>query len=217
VNRSLVEMTQNYDAAVRRLESLLAEKELLGKQLQEANERLQALASTDALTGLANKRALEEALQRDLARADRDHTWLTIVISDIDFFKKVNDTYGHLTGDEVLRQVGKAFGSKLRAGDLAARYGGEEFLLILPGSNVVGGKIAAERLRRMIEGLTMLGPSGPFSITSSFGVASICGPGCAGKMKDLIAQADQALYAAKHSGRNRVVASAEDPPARATA
>jgi diguanylate cyclase (GGDEF)-like protein len=212
VNRSLVAMTQNYDAAVRRLESLLAEKELLGKQLQAANDRLSTLASTDALTGLANKRALEEALTRDLARADRDHTWLTIVISDIDFFKKVNDTYGHLTGDEVLRQVGGAFGTKLRAGDLAARYGGEEFLLILPGSNVVGGKIAAERLRRMLEGLIMPGPNGPFSITSSFGVASICGPGCAGKMKDLIARADQALYAAKHSGRNRVVAAVDDTP-----
>ena len=210
VNRSLVEMTQNYDAAVRRLESLLAEKELLGRQLQEANERLSALASTDALTGLANKRALEEALTRDLARADRDQTWLTIVLSDIDFFKKVNDSYGHLTGDEVLRQVGAAFGAKLRAGDLAARYGGEEFLLILPGSNLVGGKIAAERLRRMIEGLSMPGPNGPFKITSSFGVASICGPGCAGKSKQLIAQADAALYAAKRDGRNRVVTATDD-------
>ncbi len=142
VNRSLLEMTQNYDAAVRRLESLLAEKELLGKQLQDANTQLTRLASTDALTGLANKRALEEALVRDLSRAERDQTWLTIVLSDIDFFKKVNDTHGHLTGDEVLRQVGRLFGSKLRGGDLAARYGGEEFLLILPGSNLVGGKIA---------------------------------------------------------------------------
>ena len=206
VNRSLLEMTQNYDAAVRRLETLLAEKELLGKQLVEANTQLTRLASTDALTGLANKRALEEALTRDLARAERDQTWLTIVISDIDFFKKVNDTYGHLTGDEVLRQVGRAFGSKLRGGDLAARYGGEEFLLILPGSNVVGGKIAAERLRKSIEELTMQGPNGPFHITSSFGVASVCGPGCGGKIKDLISRADTALYAAKHGGRNRVVA-----------
>jgi diguanylate cyclase (GGDEF)-like protein len=212
VNRSLLEMTQNYDVAVRRLESLLAEKELLGKQLQEANERLSALASTDALTGLANKRALEEALIRDLARAERDHTWLTVVMSDIDFFKKVNDSHGHLTGDDVLRQVGRAFGSKLRAGDLAARYGGEEFLLILPGSNLVGGKIAAERLRRMIEAMSMRGPNGSFSITSSFGVASIRGPGCAGKIKDLIARADTALYAAKHGGRNRVVAASDDPP-----
>ena len=214
VNRSLVEMTQNYDAAVRRLESLLAEKEALGKQLQAANERLSALASTDALTGLANKRALEEALLRDLARADRDHTWLTIVISDIDFFKKVNDSYGHLTGDEVLRRVGAAFGSKLRGGDLAARYGGEEFLLVLPGSNLVGGKIAAERLGRMIETLIMPGPSGPFSISASFGVASVRGPGCAGKVNELIARADQALYAAKHSGRNRVVAAVDEsvPP-----
>ena len=205
VNRSLIEMTQNYDAAVRRLEALLAEKDELGKQLLEANGQLTRLASTDALTGLANKRALEQALIRDLSRAERDKTWLTIVISDIDFFKKVNDTYGHLTGDEVLRQVGRAFGSKLRGGDLAARYGGEEFLLILPGSNGVGGKIAAERLRKSIEGLAMEGPTGPFNVTSSFGVASVCGPGCAGTMKDLIARADTALYAAKHAGRNRVV------------
>jgi len=205
VNRGLLEMTQNYDAAVRRLETLLAEKDALGKQLVEANAQLTRLASTDALTGLANKRALEEALTRDLARADRDQTWLTIVISDIDFFKKVNDTYGHLTGDEVLRQVGRVFGAKLRGGDLAARYGGEEFLLVLPGSNQVGGKILAERLRKTIEDLRIAGPKEPFSVTSSFGVASVCGPGCAGKIKELIGRADTALYSAKHGGRNRVV------------
>ncbi|HEY0469049.1 MAG TPA: diguanylate cyclase, partial [Polyangiaceae bacterium] len=205
VNRSLLEMTQNYDAAVRRLESLLAEKELLGKQLQDANIQLTRLASMDALTGLANKRALEEALARDLSRAARDQTWLTIVLSDIDFFKKVNDTHGHLVGDEVLRLVGRIFGSKLRGGDLAARYGGEEFLLILTGSNLVGGKIAAERLRKSLEDMSLPGPNGPFKVTASFGVASVCGPGCGGTMKDLIARADAALYAAKHGGRNRVV------------
>jgi diguanylate cyclase (GGDEF)-like protein len=205
VNRSLLEMTQNYDAAVRRLEMLLAEKEALGKQLLEANTQLSRLASTDSLTGLANKRALEEALTRDLARADRDQTWLTILISDIDFFKKVNDTYGHLTGDEVLRQIGRVFAGKMRGGDLAARYGGEEFLLILPGSNAIGGKIVAERLRKTIEELVVQGPKGPFSVTSSFGVASVCGPGCARNIKDLIGRADTALYAAKHGGRNRVV------------
>jgi diguanylate cyclase (GGDEF)-like protein len=203
VNRGLLEMTQNYDAAVRRLESLLAEKETLSKQLIEANSLLSRLASTDGLTGLANKRAFEEALLRDLSRADRDQTWLTIVISDIDFFKKVNDTYGHVTGDEVLRQVGKVFGSKLRGGDLAARYGGEEFILILPGSNGVGGKIAAERLRRAIEELKVTGPNGLFSVTSSFGIASVCGPSV-GKMVDLVNRADAALYASKHGGRNRV-------------
>ncbi|MEP7049397.1 MAG: diguanylate cyclase [Pseudomonadota bacterium] len=203
VNRSLVEMTQNYDVAVRRLEALLAEKELVSKQFTEANAQLQTLASTDALTGLANKRAFEEALQRDLSRADRDHTWLTIVMSDIDFFKKINDTYGHPVGDDVLREVGRVFGSKLRGGDLAARYGGEEFVLILPGSNSVGGKLAAERLRRAIEALRV---NGSFSVTASFGVASVCGPGCANNMKDVISRADSALYAAKRGGRNRVVA-----------
>jgi diguanylate cyclase (GGDEF)-like protein len=205
VNQGLLEMTHNYDVAVRRLEGLLAEKERLSKELLEANEQLSRLASTDGLTGLANKRAFEEALQRDLSRADRDHTWLTIVMSDIDHFKRVNDTHGHLTGDEVLRHVGKAFGSKLRGGDLAARYGGEEFILILPGSNAVGGKIAAERLRRAIEELKVSGPTGPFSITASFGVASVCGPGCAGQLKELIERADTALYAAKRGGRNRVM------------
>jgi diguanylate cyclase (GGDEF)-like protein len=200
----LLEMTRNYDVAVRRLEGLLAEKERLSKELLEANAQLSRLASTDGLTGLANKRAFEEALLRDLSRADRDHTWLTIVMSDIDHFKHVNDTYGHPTGDEVLRQVGNAFGSKLRGGDLAARYGGEEFILILPGSNAVGGKIAAERLRRAIEALTLIGPSGQFAVTASFGVASVCGPGCAGKLVDLIGRADSALYAAKRGGRNRV-------------
>jgi diguanylate cyclase (GGDEF)-like protein len=206
VNRSLLEMTQNYDVAVRRLEALVAEKDRLSKQLTEANAQLQTLASTDALTGLANKRAFEEALRRDLSRADRDQTWLTIVMSDIDFFKKVNDTYGHPVGDEVLRQVGSAFGAKLRGGDLAARYGGEEFILILPGSNSVGGKIAAERLRRAIEALRPIGPNGPFSVTASFGVASVCGPGCAGSMSELVQRADSALYAAKRGGRNCVAA-----------
>jgi len=91
----------------------------------------------------------------------------------------------------------------LRGGDLAARYGGEEFILILPGSNGVGGKIAAERLRRAIEELKLTGPNGPFSVTSSFGVASVCGPDC-GSMVDLVSRADAALYASKHGGRNRV-------------
>ena len=210
VNRSLLEMTQNYDVAVRRLEALLVEKELLSKQLTDLNTQLRTLASTDPLTGLANKRALEEALQRDLSRADRDHTWLTIVMSDIDFFKKVNDSHGHVVGDEVLRQVGRAFAAKLRGGDLAARYGGEEFIVILPGSNPVGGKIAAERLRRAVEELCPVGPNGPFSVTASFGVASVCGPGCASSVQDLIQRADTALYAAKRGGRNRVVAA--EPP-----
>ncbi len=206
VNRSLLEMTQNYDITVRRLEALLAQKEQLGSQLLEANAQLLRLATTDALTGLANKRAFEDALRRDLSRADRDQTWLTIVLSDIDYFKQVNDTHGHPIGDDVLRQVGRAFGSKLRGGDLSARYGGEEFILILPGSNAVGGKIAAERLRRGIEELKFSAPAGQFGVTASFGVAAVCGPGCSGQAEALILRADNALYAAKRGGRNQVVA-----------
>jgi diguanylate cyclase (GGDEF)-like protein len=204
VNRGLVELTNSYEAVVRQLEVLLEEKEVLSRQLAEANDQLGRLAHTDALTGLANKRSLELALTRDLARADRDKTYLAVVIADADHFKRVNDSYGHQTGDQVLRFIANAISATLRTGDLATRFGGEEFVLLLPGSNAFGAKLAAERVRRTIERGKIDGPQGPFSVTVSFGVAAICGPGCAGASKQLIEQADQALYAAKAAGRNRV-------------
>jgi diguanylate cyclase (GGDEF)-like protein len=218
VNRGLVELTNSYEAVVRRLEVLLEEKEELTRRLAEANDALERLAHTDPLTGLANKRSLEQALVRDLARADRDKTYLSVVIADADHFKQVNDRFGHPVGDQVLKRIAKAISSNLRTGDLATRYGGEEFVLILPGTNAFGAKLAAERIRRAMESAQIDGPQGPFSVTLSFGVTSACGPGCAGLAKQIIEQADQALYAAKKAGRNRVLmygeeAGAEPPPA----
>lgn len=209
VNRGLVELTNSYEGAVRRLEVLLAEKEELSKQLAEANDRLARLAHTDALTGLPNKRALEQALIRDLARADRDKTNLSLVVADVDYFKRVNDTYGHQTGDEVLQGVAKALSANLRTGDLATRYGGEEFVLILPGTNAFGAKLAAERIRKVIEKKSFRHAEHEFSVTVSFGIATICGPGCGGRSKALFAEADAALYVAKTSGRNRCVVHGE--------
>jgi diguanylate cyclase (GGDEF)-like protein len=210
VNRGLVELTNSYEAVVRQLEVLLEEKEELTRRLGEANDQLERLAHTDALTGLANKRSLEQALIRDLARADRDKTYLSVVIADADHFKQVNDRFGHPVGDLVLKRFAKILSAKLRTGDLATRYGGEEFMLILPGTNAFGAKLAAERIRRAMEQTPIEGPQGPFTVTISFGVASVCGPGCAGSSKQIIEQADQALYAAKKAGRNRVLMYGEE-------
>jgi diguanylate cyclase (GGDEF)-like protein len=205
VSHSLLEMNQSYEAMVRRLEQLLAERSELAQKLEEANKELSRLASTDPLTGLPNKRSLESALKRDLARADRDKTWLSLLVVDVDHFKKVNDQHGHAVGDQVLQGVAKALTRHLRAGDLAGRYGGEEFLLILPGSNMIGARIAAERIRKALELMVVQTDQGPLSVTASFGGASICGPGCAAVRDALFNQADSALYEAKRTGRNRVV------------
>jgi diguanylate cyclase (GGDEF)-like protein len=214
VSHGLIEMNQNYEQMVRRLETLLTEKEELSNKLEEANKELMRLASTDALTGLSNKRSLEHAITRDLARADRDKTWLSLVVVDVDHFKKLNDTYGHTTGDLVLQAVAKALSRHLRAGDLAGRCGGEEFLLVLPGSNMIGARIAAERIRKALESTTVDTEHGPLRVTASFGGASVCGPGCAGRREALFARADAAMYEAKHSGRNRVIiANAAQAPA----
>jgi diguanylate cyclase (GGDEF)-like protein len=205
-NRILFQMNRNYEGMLRRLETLLKEKEDLTLQLQAANERLATLAATDGLTGLLNKRSLEEALARDLARADRGQVSLGIVMLDVDFFKKVNDTHGHQVGDEVLKAVAQVVATSLRTGDVAARYGGEEFVTVLPGSDIEGSTIVAERIRKKLEQTEVQTSSGKLRVTASFGVAAVCGPNCRGSAKDLVAKADAALYDAKRAGRNRVVA-----------
>jgi diguanylate cyclase (GGDEF)-like protein len=206
-NRILFQMNRNYEGMLRRLETLLKDKEDLTRKLQAANEQLATLAATDGLTGLMNKRSLDEALARDLARADRSQSCLGLVILDVDFFKKVNDTHGHQVGDEVLKAVAQVVASSLRTGDVAARYGGEEFVTLLPGSDLEGATIVAERIRKKLEQTEIKTSSGALRVTASFGVAAVCGPNCRSAGKDLVAKADSALYAAKRGGRNRVVTS----------
>jgi diguanylate cyclase (GGDEF)-like protein len=203
-HRSLLELNNNYETMVRRLEALIVEKEMLARQLADANEKLERLATTDELTGIANKRALMELLRRDLSRTDREASWLGLVVMDVDFFKRVNDTWGHPTGDEVLRVLAGILRCNLRTGDLAGRYGGEEFVLILPGANILGAKVVAERVRASIEATPIQGPDGPFHVTASFGVTAVRGPGCKSASEELISRADAALYVAKRNGRNRV-------------
>ncbi|HEX7669569.1 MAG TPA: diguanylate cyclase, partial [Polyangiaceae bacterium] len=204
-NHRLVELNVSYEHIVRRLEELLAEKEELAQKLQQANEVLASVAATDPLTGLANRRAFEEAVRRDFARAERNNAPISLVMVDVDHFKKVNDVYGHATGDVVLKRVAEILKATLRTGDIPARLGGEEFVAILPGSDAEGGRIVAERLRVALEAAQMAGPSEMFKVTASFGVAACAGAACRGAEALVLERADAALYEAKRTGRNRVV------------
>lgn len=204
-NRGLAELNQSYEIMVRRLEAIIHEKAQLATRLEEANRRLENMAMTDALTGLANRRAMETVLQRDLSRAERDQTELSILTVDVDHFKRVNDTYGHAVGDVVLVHIANALREGLRAGDISARAGGEEFVVILPSTPLSGALIAAERLRARIEAARIVVEGTTIAITASIGAASIRGPGCAARADDLLRRSDDALYQAKRAGRNRVV------------
>jgi diguanylate cyclase (GGDEF)-like protein len=185
------------------LSVMMRESGQKNRELKAANETIERLARTDALTGLANRRTLNEAFQREIARAERQADNLSLIMADLDRFKSINDEYGHITGDQVLAGAATVFGSQLRSYDLAARYGGEEFVLLLPGTTTDGAMTVAERIRKEVEEIKI--PACPRQITISLGVASWFGGETA---EALVARADTALYEAKTTGRNRVVAAA---------
>jgi len=165
--------------------------------------RLTRQAQTDALTSLANRRALDERLDDEVDHAKRLGTNVAFVIADIDDFKSINDSYGHQTGDEVLRRVARAFAEAVRELDLPGRYGGEEIALVLPGTNLTGARALSEKIRKSLEDLPLATPEGiPLQVTASFGAA--CFP-AQSSVEDLVAAADAALYEAKRTGKNRVV------------
>ena len=161
-------------------------------------------AVTDELTGLSNARFFRELIAKESARAERFGHELSLIMVDIDNFKQVNDTYGHLQGDKVLRMVGRVLRFESRGVDEPARYGGEEFTVALPETGLEGALDLAERVRARIESeqVPRAGGGGAVSITVSIGVASM--PGVADGGEKLIAAADAALYEAKRGGKNRV-------------
>jgi diguanylate cyclase (GGDEF)-like protein len=170
----------------------------------EADMRLRAMATTDPLTGVLNRAALASLASREIDRAGRYQRPLSLVILDLDHFKKINDTYGHVAGDAVLTHLGQALNARKRNHDVAARYGGEEFCLLLPETNLQGAIIVAERLRLAIENLVMpIREDLELRVTASFGAAQYL-PSDGTRFDLLVARADAALYRAKHSGRNRV-------------
>jgi diguanylate cyclase (GGDEF)-like protein len=173
--------------------------------VDKANTELKTLASTDALTGLANRRQFDATLHKEWYRALRDATPLGLLMIDLDRFKSLNDRFGHQVGDAFLARVGQVIGHNVRrAGDLAARYGGEEFAVVLPGTAASGALEIGEHIRRAVAATdtTDLVPGGhPLSV--SIGAAAslaLAGGGSA----TLVHSADNALYQAKRNGRNRV-------------
>lgn len=172
--------------------------ELQKIELELMNEKLAGLATTDGLTGLNNHRRFQEYLEQEFAITRRNNIPLSLVLLDVDHFKRFNDEFGHQAGDEVLRGVARALQSAARESDFVARYGGEEFVIVLPGTDYEHSVLAAERFRKVIEACEW-----PYqSVTASFGVATL--DDAISDREKLIAIADNALYCAKRNGRNRV-------------
>ncbi|MCP4074577.1 MAG: diguanylate cyclase [Gammaproteobacteria bacterium] len=172
--------------------------------IRERTRELELLVTQDGLTGLFNRKALDDQLASEMSRSGRYHHQLSMLMLDIDYFKKVNDVYDHQAGDKVLKMVSKWMQGSIRASDFAARYGGEEFIILLPETRVDYAYDLAERLRRKIENGVVTSDEGlEIGITVSIGVAAY--PDHAENMYDLVKAADKALYRAKRQGRNQVV------------
>jgi diguanylate cyclase (GGDEF)-like protein len=182
-----------------------AEKERLKliDELMEARDKLHFKATHDELTNHWNRSAILRAMKSELARAKRENRPVGVILMDIDYFKRINDSHGHLAGDAVLREVARRISSVMRPYDAVGRYGGEEFILILPGCDIENTIHVAERLRKTFSGNPIRTKEGVFWITMSFGVTSV--QGLSERETDaVIRAADQALYRAKNGGRNRV-------------
>jgi diguanylate cyclase (GGDEF)-like protein len=186
---------------IKRLQEELEERE---RQLLEANERLRYMSQTDALTGLDNRRNLEERIDEMFEHAKRLNEPFSCVMCDLDRFKSVNDTYGHQAGDAVLKQFAKILRLEVREIDRAGRYGGEEFMLLLPGTVLDAAVRFAERVRKHVESHTFRFDDTDIQRTASFGVSAWPHPRIA-DCDALVRAADDALYVAKETGRNRVV------------
>lgn len=177
------------------------------KELQQA---LQKLASVDSLTSVANRRHFDEILAKEWRRAARSEQTLSLLMVDVDHFKQYNDAYGHPAGDACLQQIAAAMSGQMhRASDLVARYGGEEFAVILPNSTVAGAVVVAERIRAAVENLAIPHRTAEGRVTVSIGAAGLQ-PLPGKDQKDLIANADMALYLAKEAGRNCVASVGAD-------
>jgi diguanylate cyclase (GGDEF)-like protein len=201
INFAELEARVNSLLRIKALQEDLAQRE---RQLAEMNDRLRHISQTDALTDLDNRRYVEERLAEMFGHAARFGESLGCVMCDIDKFKPVNDTYGHQAGDAVLRQFAAILRQEAREVDRVGRYGGEEFIFLLPGANAEAAAVFAERVRAAVEACTFTIPGRTLQRTVSCGVAAWPHPGIESS-DALVKAADDALYVAKETGRNRVV------------
>lgn len=194
----------------RRLQAeVLANREAL-RQVNEAQSRLRAMVRTDPLTGVANRRSMAESLAMAYEHARRSGSPISVIMLDVDFFKKFNDFYGHQAGDTCLKAVAATIAqSTKRTADVVARYGGEEFILVLPDTPLAGAKILADQIRKAVEALNIPHAASKVAdhVTVSLGIATHR-PRQDESPDSLIADADRALYTAKANGRNRSYAEA---------
>lgn len=200
----LFALNLSYETLTTELKEALRQQEKMAKRLEELNAELEKQAMSDKLTGLPNRRAFDDNLEKEVSRAGRIQEPCALLLMDIDHFKRFNDTHGHQVGDLVLQSVGETIAKQVRTCDLPARYGGEEFAVIMPHTPLDGAKIAAERIRRALEAMTVLAEGKPLKVTVSIGVTVIdhAGEKRAGILA--IRRADDALYEAKAAGRNRI-------------
>lgn len=196
----LHEHAQNLEQTVR---ERTKELETTALELKRSNEKLVVLSDTDPLTRLYNRRFLMEELERKLLWAKHNTQCLSLIVLDIDNFKKINDTFGHQNGDLVIISVAEVSRKKMRGHDIVARYGGEEFVIILPETPLSDAVLVAERLRKSVQAKCFPPPMEVLTVTVSLGVATFPSA-LVNSIDSLFKQADEALYLAKHRGRNRV-------------
>ncbi len=202
----LTYLTEVFNDMVERLRHGREELAEINQTLVQRNRELQDITITDNLTGLFNRGHIWETLTRGMAAREGHFRPVSVLMIDIDHFKRYNDANGHLAGDEVLRRMAEIFRRSLRVTDYAARYGGEEFLIVLPETEAATATKVAERIRRLAESEKFPGKPGEVTVTVSVGVAEVTAPD---EPESLVRNADAALYRAKEQGRNRVVVFAD--------
>ncbi len=200
----LAEMFNAISDQTKRLESLNRQLKEVNTELEKKNKKLYELATYDYLTKLYNRAFVMDMFSKEFSKSRRHDHELSCLLLDIDNFKKINDTYGHLTGDVVLRQIGLSLKEDIREQDIVGRYGGEEFLIVLPDTGLAQAMFVAEKVRKKIESLEIRSRDSMIKTTVSIGVSDI-NKHNPGKVDELLYQADTALYRAKREGKNRIM------------